>query len=223
MKRYAIITAGGIGRRMKTQIPKQFLNLQGKPVLMHTIERFYSFDSKMQIIVSLPKQHISDWQVLCNKHEFSIEHKIEEGGKTRFHSIKNALDTIHEDGIVAVHDGVRPLVSTETIEKTFETAEKKGNAVASTSIDFSLRQLTEKGSKAVHRDLFREIQTPQTFRIHDLQDAYNLEYNTEFTDDASVFEAAGYVINLVEGNKENIKITSKKDLLIAENLLNAVR
>lgn len=222
MKRFAIITAGGTGSRMNSEIPKQFLLLANLPVLMHTINQFHKFDNRIHIILSLPENSFDYWKNLCEKYNFTLIHKIVAGGKTRFHSVKNALNMIHEDGVVAVHDGVRPLVNTGTMKRTFETAEKKGNAVASYNIFFSLRKIIEDDNFAVNRDFYKEIQTPQTFNVFKIQDAYNLDFKEEFTDDASVFEAAGNKINLVSGNRENIKITSREDLIIAEALLNSI-
>ncbi len=222
MKRFAIITAGGIGTRMNSKIPKQFLKSGDLPILMHTIKKFYDFDNKLQIILSLPPDYFDYWNGLCAEYGFDVNHQIVAGGKTRFHSIKNALETIDEAGIVAVHDGVRPLVSNGTIKRTFEKAEQSGNAVAACDIVFSIRKVEKDTNYAVNRNAYKEIQTPQTFDVKALQEAYKSEYKEEFTDDASVFEAAGYTINLVEGNRENIKITSPEDLLLAEILLNRI-
>ena len=223
MKRFAIITAGGIGKRMRTEIPKQFLLLGNSPILMHSIKRFYRFDNQITIILSLPQEYFNYWNNLCVQYHFEIAHKLVSGGETRFHSIKNALDLITEEGVVAVHDGVRPLVSSETVKRTFETAEKTGNAVAYCDITFSVRKIKGDTNVAVNRDFYKEIQTPQAFDVKALQKAYNSEYKEGFTDDASVFEAAGHQIHLVKGNKENIKITSPEDIVIAEALLNRIR
>ncbi len=222
MKRFAIITAGGIGARMHSEIPKQFLKLSDLPILMHTLKKFYDFDNSLQIILSLPADYFDYWNNLCAKYRFDINHRIVAGGTTRFHSIKNALKTINETGIVAVHDGVRPLVSSDTIKRTFEKAQQSDNAVASCDIVFSIRKVENNTNYAVNRNAYKEIQTPQTFDVKALQEAYDLEFKEEFTDDASVFEAAGHQIHLVKGNKENIKITSSEDLIIAEALLNRI-
>ncbi len=222
MKQFVIITAGGTGTRMQSKIPKQFLKLGNLPILMHTIKKFYKFDNNLNIILSLPFDYFDYWNNLCKEYRFDINHKIVAGGKTRFHSIKNALETISEVGIVAVHDGVRPLVSEDTIEQTFEKAHRFGNAVAACDIVFSIRKIEESTNYSVNRNAYKEIQTPQTFDVKTLQNAYNSEFREEFTDDASVFEAAGHKIYLVKGNKENIKITSKEDLIIAEALLNSI-
>jgi len=222
MKRFAIITAGGIGTRMNATVPKQFLVLGNLPILMHSIKRFYDFDNSIHIILSIPEEYFEFWKQLLKKYKFEIKHRIVAGGKTRFQSIKNSLDRINEDGIVAVHDGVRPLVSKETIKRTFDTAEKYGNAVASCDIVFSLRKTKNGKNFALNRNFYKEIQTPQAFNTGDLKRAYTVDLREDFTDDASVFEAAGHKINLVKGNRENIKITSPEDLIIAEALLNRV-
>jgi len=222
MKRFAIITAGGIGTRMHSEIPKQFLKLSDLPILMHTLKKFYDFDNSIQIILSLPANYFNYWNNLCAEYRFDINHRIVAGGKTRFHSIKNALKTINKTGIVAVHDGVRPLVSSDTIKRTFEKAQQSGNAVAACDIFFSIRKIEKKKNYAVNRSAYKEIQTPQTFHAEALKEAYDTKFKEEFTDDASVFEAAGHQINLTKGNRENIKITSPEDLLFAEILLNRI-
>ncbi len=222
MSKYVIITAGGSGTRMNTDIPKQFLKLGRLPVLMHTVNRFYFFDKNINIIISLPEEFIEHWTRLCREYKFIIKHRIVSGGKTRFHSVKNALDVISGEGTVAVHDGVRPLVSSNTIAAAFETAEKKGNAVACCDIVFSLRKTDENNNFAVNRDVYKEIQTPQVFNLKGLKRAYESGYKDWFTDDASVFENAGNKIFLVKGNRENIKITNREDLIIAEALLDTV-
>ncbi len=207
---------------MGTEIPKQFLILKDKPVLMHTIERFYRFDNNTNIFLSLPKTHFDYWEDLCKEYNFSVNHFKVAGGKTRFHSIRNALNLIKSEGLVAVHDGVRPLVSTDSIKRSFEKAEKEGSGITACDIYFSLRKIEGDKSIAVNRTLYKEIQTPQTFDIKNLQDAYKTEYNDSFTDDASVFEAAGHTVKLVKGNRENIKITCPEDLLTAEILIDRV-
>lgn len=216
-----IITAGGIGNRMLYEIPKQFIEIGGRPILMHTIKRFYDFDNETNIIISLPKQHIYLWEKLCKEHLFLIKHKIVKGGKTRFHSIKNALNEISNNGFVAVHDGVRPFVSNETIEKTFLSAKDSGNGVASMDIFYSIRKVEGDISTAQNRDTYKEIQTPQTFKVKTLKEAYLQNYEDSFTDDASVVEKLGYKIFLTEGNRENIKITTPYDLTIGEAILNS--
>lgn len=220
MKRYVIITAGGSGQRMESEIPKQFLTINGEVILMKSISAFYTFDPTLNIIVTLPKDQILFWKELCTKHDFKINHDIVPGGKTRFNSIKNALEKIPKEGILAIHDGVRPLVSQETISQTFEIALLNGNAVPYIDIVDSLRYADIKTNHPVDRNNYKIIQTPQTFDCKIIKDAYTQNWNESFTDDASVVEKLGIKINLVPGNPENIKITTQKDILIAETLLN---
>jgi len=218
MKRYVVIVAGGSGSRMKSDVPKQFIEIGGKPVLMHTIDTFKRFDSAIQIIVVLPSAQIEYWNSLCEKFRFDTHHEVVNGGDTRFHSVSNGLALINEPGIVGVHDGVRPFVSQETLSNSYSTAEKSGNAVPVIDAFESVRQTDDKGNRAIDRTTIKLVQTPQVFRSEQLLKAYQTEFKTSFTDDASVAEAAGYSINLVEGNRENIKITTPFDLKIAEAL-----
>jgi len=221
MHKYAIIVAGGKGERMGAKVPKQFLQLKGKPILMHTIEKFKSTFPDIQIILALPNNQMDYWEVLCKEHSFTIAHQIVEGGETRFHSVKNALTQIDEKGIIAVHDGVRPLVSEKTIRTCFEKATAEGNAIPVIDVVDSLRFLNkqEGSNKAVPRSCYKSVQTPQCFQSDLLKKAYQQEFDSTFTDDASVVEKLGKIIHLVEGNKENIKVTTEEDLIIAEVLL----
>lgn len=219
MKKYAIIVAGGTGTRMKTDVPKQFLLLKGRPVLMHTMEVFHMYDDKIEIIITLPATAFDQWEQLCREHHFNIPYRYVAGGTTRFHSVKNALAEINENGLIAIHDGVRPLISIQTISRCFATAEKSGNAIPVITIPESIRQIDGPASKAVDRSQFRLIQTPQVFQSNILLIAYQQPYTAEFTDDASVVEKMGNQIHLVEGNIENIKITTPTDLIIAEALI----
>jgi 2-C-methyl-D-erythritol 4-phosphate cytidylyltransferase len=222
MNDFIIITAGGAGNRFKSDIPKQFMEFRGRPILMHTIQRFYDFKNDINIILTLPEVHIQYWKQTCNKYNFTVKHHIVTGGKSRFHSVKNAIHSISNAGLVGVHDGVRPLVSTAAIKNTYETAQLKGNAIASQDIFFSLREIKEFESIAVNRKNYKEIQTPQFFSFEILKDAYNTKYSDDFTDDATVVEKAGIKINLVSGNRENIKITTVHDLKIADALWDSV-
>jgi 2-C-methyl-D-erythritol 4-phosphate cytidylyltransferase len=222
MNKYTIITAGGTGTRMKSDVPKQFLLLKGRPILMHSIERFFIYNNSIKIIISLPEEFISYWEELCKKYSFNIKYTIVKGGKTRFYSIQNALKEVANGGLVTVHDAVRPLVSIKTIENTFNVAEINGNAIASRDIFFSVRKVEELKNYAVNRNDYKEIQTPQTFKSELLKEAYSTDFEKKFTDDATVVEKLGVKINLVEGNPENIKITTKNDLIIAEALLNCI-
>jgi len=220
MKKFVIIAAGGIGARMKTDKLKQFIILAGKPVLMHTINVFYNYDNNINIILALPKDHIDNWKNLCKQYNFEIKHTIVEGGRTRFHSVKNALKTIDEDGLIAIHDGVRPFVSINTINACFETAKLYENAIPIVEVSDTTRFVDEKNNKPIDRTKIKLVQTPQVFDSKIIKYAYEQSYSTDFTDDASVIEAWGHKINLIEGNKENIKITTPIDLQFAEVIIN---
>ncbi len=221
MKKSVIIVAGGSGSRMSSDIPKQFLLIGNHPILMHTIKRFYDYDKTIQIILVLPSSQQLFWQSLCQKHDFTISHTIANGGETRFHSVKNGLECISDDFIVAIHDGVRPFVSRETIERCFETAAKKGNAIPAIEVVDSLRFVNKNENTSVSRNDYRLIQTPQVFKSFLIKKAFAQAYDTSFTDDAGVLEKMGETLFLVEGNKENIKITTPYDLLIANAILKA--
>ncbi len=219
MKNYAIIVAGGSGSRMTADVPKQFLLLQERPILMHTIEGFYQYNSEIEIIVALPENQFEYWNQLKTKHNFAIPHQTVAGGEYRFFSVKNCIEKIECEGIVAIHDGVRPLVSKATIERCFVKAREAGNAIPVIDLVDSIREIKNSGNQAVDRSKYKLIQTPQVFKSEILKEAYEQPFSTFFTDDASVVESLGYQINLVEGNMENIKITTPQDLLIADILL----
>ena len=219
MKKYVIIVAGGSGSRMNSSVPKQFLELKGKPLVMHTIEKFAGTVPEINIILVLSSQYLEQWNMLCEKHNFKISYQIAAGGDTRFHSVKSGLELVPENSIVGVHDAARPLVSGQTIVKTFETAEKIGNASPAISLNESIRIVENGENKSVDRANYSIIQTPQCFRSSLLKKAFLQEYRNSFTDDASVLEAIGEKINLIEGNRENIKITTPQDLIIAEALI----
>jgi 2-C-methyl-D-erythritol 4-phosphate cytidylyltransferase len=222
MELYVVIVAGGSGKRMGAEIPKQFLELAGKPVLMHTIERFKSFNNAIEIITVLPENQLRYWIDLQQKHSFSVPHTLVKGGSHRFFSVRNGLKFVNIPGLVAIHDGVRPFVSIDTIKRCFDTAQKLGNAIPSISPTESLRILTEHGSLPVNRLNVKQIQTPQVFNASLIKKAYLQDYCPEFTDDATVLEKTGEKINLIEGNRENIKITNPEDLLISTALLPAI-
>jgi len=217
-QKFALIMAGGKGLRMNAKIPKQFLEIAGKPLIMHTIETFFNLDPEISLIVVLPPDQIEYWQQLCKKHAFTINHIIATGGETRFHSVKNGLNFISTPSLVAVHDAVRPLVSTETISRCFEKAEKTGAAIPVVELVDSIREISDNKSKTVNRNNFRLVQTPQIFDGAILLKAYDQEYSPLFTDDASVVESLGISIHLEEGNRENIKITTQMDVAFAEML-----
>lgn len=222
MDLYVVIVAGGSGKRMGAEIPKQFLELAGRPVLMHTIERFKKFNDAIEIITVLPENQLRFWIDIQKKHAFSVAHTLVKGGSNRFYSVRNGLKFVNSPGLVAIHDGVRPFVSIDTIKRCFEAAEKFGNAIPAISPTESLRIVTEKGSEPVNRFHVKQIQTPQVFNAGLLKEAYLQDYSPEFTDDATVFEKKGEKINLIEGNRENIKITNPEDLLISAALLQSI-
>lgn len=214
MNKAVIIVAGGKGLRMGGDVPKQFLVVDGKPILMHTIERFHEYDPDMQIIVVLPKSQIDFWKELCRQYGFGIPLTIAEGGAERFHSVKNGLAALRDDiETVGVHDGVRPYVSGDVIGRCFEEAAVSGAAIPVIDVFETLRELLPDGSsRTVPRANYRLVQTPQVFRTELLRMAYQQDFRPQFTDDASVVEALGHGIALVAGNRENIKITTKADL-----------
>ena len=219
---WVIIVAAGSGSRMQTGVLKQFLELCGKPILMHTIEAFVDACEEIRIIVVLPAMHISFWQEMCRRYGFTLPHQIAEGGNTRFQSVKNGLSLVSGEGLVAIHDGVRPLVSRKTITDCFSDAANYGCAVPVVPVVDSVREVSGQTSRMLDRSVLRLIQTPQVFDISLLKKAYEQEYSPTFTDDASVFEQAGHRICLTEGNIENMKITTKNDLAVAEVLIKSV-
>jgi 2-C-methyl-D-erythritol 4-phosphate cytidylyltransferase len=219
MKLYAVIVAGGHGKRMGSELPKQYLELAGKPVLMRTLERFKAFDESIELITVLPENQLRFWAELQKKYSFNIPHTIVKGGKARFYSVRNGLNFVDVPGLVAIHDGVRPFVSIDTIKRCFQVAEKFGNAVPVISPIDSMRIITETGSTPVNRMNVKIIQTPQVFNAEIIKKAYSQDYLPEFTDDATVLERTGARINLIDGNRENIKITTPEDLVISSALL----
>ena len=216
MKYYALIVAGGSGTRMGESIPKQFLLIENKPVLMHTIEAFYNSDYKPQIIVALNIDYHQYWENLCVEQEFKIPHVLVKAGKMRFDTVKKGLKFIKGPGIVAIHDAVRPIISNDLITKSFNAAEKCGNAVCATRSLDSVRKRSGESSEALNRDDIFLVQTPQTFEVGILKRAYKQPYKVNFTDDASVVEDSGIKINLIEGDLRNIKLTHPHDMLIAQ-------
>ncbi len=220
MANSVIIVAGGSGNRFGSDMPKQFLNLKGVPILMRTIQVFFDFDATLEIIVVLPKDQFDFWQTLCTEHNFAIAHKVVAGGAERFYSVKNGVTAVTTIGVIAIHDAVRPLVSESTLQNCFATAAQKGTAVPVIPSVDSIREVDALGNnQPVSRDTIRLVQTPQCFGYQLIQQAFLQDYIPEFTDDASVAEKAGYTINLVEGNRENIKITTPFDLRICEGLI----
>ena len=224
MKEYAIIVAGGSGTRMQSKTPKQFLLLAGRPIIMHTIDAFKLYSVSISIILVLPQQAIKIWESLCETYGIDDDNiKVIAGGDTRFQSVKNGLDSIDdENSLVAIHDGVRPLVRPEIIDASFKLSKIHGSAVTSTRLKESLRQVDKDQTKSIDRSQYRSIQTPQTFRTELIKAAYvSANENLGFTDDASVAERYGVKISLFEGSYENIKITTPEDLLFAESVIQA--
>lgn len=219
MKHTALIVAGGKGLRMGSELPKQFLPIGGKPVLMHTLEAFHRFDSAIDLILVLPEEQQGYWKQLCEKHRFTIRHLIANGGETRFHSVKNGLALVSGGGLVGVHDGVRPFVSQEVIRRCYDRAATEKAVIPVVDVVETVRQVTESGSRTVNRDDYKLVQTPQVFDADLLRRAYAQDFKPFFTDDASVVEAMGVPVDLVEGNRENIKITTPFDLKIATALV----
>ena len=219
-KHTILIVAGGRGTRMGGPQPKQFLELAGRPVLMHTLEAFDRWDASARLIVVLPEDQIDTWKRLCEAHVFGRIHRVVAGGETRFHSVRNGLDVVASDGLIAVHDGVRPLVAPSVIAACFAAAADGGAAVPVVPVVESVREVdADGGSRPVDRTRLRVVQTPQVFRADVLRAAYCLPYDPRFTDDASVVEASGVAVRLVPGNRENIKLTTPMDLLLAEQLM----
>ncbi len=214
IKKYAIIVAGGSGSRMKSDIPKQFIEVGGLPILMHTLKRFKEADSDIELILVLPEDQFEYWDELCLRYP-TVQLQLVKGGETRFQSGLNGLQVIDNEGLVAIHDGVRPFVSVEIINESFKIAAEKGTAIVSVPSKDSVRV----NGQAIDRSTVRIIQTPQTFQISLIKKAFETEELSTFTDDASVAENAGFEIHLIEGNYENIKITTPEDLLWAEVIL----
>jgi len=218
---YVIVVAGGKGLRMGSDIPKQFLPISGKPVLMRTLERFHEYSAELQIILVLPEAQQDYWQELCKEYHFEVEYLLANGGQTRFHSVQNGLALVPDgaEGVVGVHDGVRPFPSVDVIRNCFETARTAKAVIPVIPVVETVRHLEGDSSVTVPRGDYRLVQTPQTFDIQLLKAANCQPYNDGFTDDASVVESYGHTITLVEGNRENIKITTPYDIVVAEAII----
>ena len=220
MQKYAIIVAGGKGLRMGGELPKQFIPIEGRPVLMRTLDTFYAYDNSIKIILVLPGDHQSYWKQLCHEYQFAVPHRIANGGATRFHSVQNGLSLVDAaEALVAVHDGVRPFVSHAVMERCYQDAAMLGAVVPVVPVVETVRQVVGEASVTVDRNAYRLVQTPQTFRASLLRRAYEQPYCDAFTDDASVVEALGEAVHLVEGNRENIKLTTPFDLTVARALV----
>jgi 2-C-methyl-D-erythritol 4-phosphate cytidylyltransferase len=214
-----VITAGGIGKRMGVLLPKQFIEIADKPILIHTLEKFHSFAPEAEIIITLPAEWKEHWKVLLSQHNCSIPHKLVDGGEERYHSVKNAVLQAKGEYIM-IHDGVRPLVSEETLDKCLKAVQTFKAVVPVLPIKESLRRISGERSSAVERSDYRLVQTPQCFSSDIITKAYEHNFHSGITDDASLVEEVGFQIHLVEGNEENIKITNGSDLLFAEAIFN---
>lgn len=221
MKKYALIVAGGSGTRMGSPIAKQYLPIGTKPVLMHTLQKFHEFDADMDLILVIPGSDTDYWKSLCKEYDFHIPHQLVAGGQTRFQSVKNGLNAIQSlDGLVAIHDGVRPFVHLEVIHQSFQTAAMTGSAIAVVELKDSIRKVEENGSSTFqNRSTYRLVQTPQTFQLAKIKQAFETEESPAFTDDATVYEHQGWQVSLIPGNLENIKLTTQDDLRFATFLL----
>ncbi|MEM9328682.1 MAG: 2-C-methyl-D-erythritol 4-phosphate cytidylyltransferase [Bacteroidota bacterium] len=221
MKKFAILVAGGVGTRMQSATPKQFLLLRGEPVIVHTIRAFFNYAADLTMVIVLPREHQDPGHDIVREYFDTQKTQIKfcVGGASRFQSVLNGLKEIPEDGLVAIHDAVRPMITPVEIASTFDLAERFGSGVLVTQVKESLRKIKGQRSEAVDRSLYRSVQTPQTFSVALLKDAYLQEEIPEFTDDASVFEKAGHTVQLASGSYRNIKITTPEDLLAAEVML----
>ncbi len=211
MKKHAIIVAGGIGTRMKSDVPKQFLRIDGEPIIVKSIRKFMSFERDLSIVIVLPEDHIKEWEAIKFQYFPDADFQLASGGLTRTASVMSGLALVN-DGLVAIHDAVRPFVTIETISASFRSAEEKGSGVAVVALKDSIREMEGETSIARDRSNYVLVQTPQTFDVQKLKLAYEKAGVGLFTDDASVFEAAGNVVHLVEGSYDNIKITTPEDL-----------
>jgi len=218
-KEYVIITAGGKGNRMGSDTPKQFLELNGLPVILHTIRAFSDYSKNIRFILVLPDDGMDEWKRITKQHSLDIEYQVCPGGETRFDSVKNGLEMIGGDGLVAIHDAVRPLVSVLLISQCFLLAAQEGNAIPVMPLQDSVREVSGDESRPIDRDKFRSVQTPQVFDLSLIKKAYEQAYRSSFTDDATVAEAFGAKINILEGDKRNIKITTPEDIILASAFL----
>lgn len=221
MERSVIIVAGGSGKRMGGNVPKQFLLLGGKPLLCHTIEAFHRFDPAMQLVVVLPKEQLEPWEQRCAAHAFTVPHTMVAGGAERFHSVREGLGMVQHEGLVAVHDGVRPLVPEALINRCFNAADRHGAAIPVMPLSSSVRKVEGHGSVALDRSALRIVQTPQCFQVPLLREAFEQPFDPAFTDEATLVERTGVAVHLVEGEERNLKVTTPIDLRMAEALLEA--
>ncbi|GHM99121.1 2-C-methyl-D-erythritol 4-phosphate cytidylyltransferase [Cytophagales bacterium WSM2-2] len=219
MKEHALIVAGGKGTRIKSELPKQFIELNGKPILLYTLEAFFNYSDKIAVVLVLPEDDFEKWNSICKKFNVNLPITIQKGGETRFQSVKNGLSRMDGEGLVAIHDGVRPLVSSDLIGASFRLAAVHGSAVAAVRLKESIRVTDQDNTRAVDRALYKLIQTPQTFNLQLIKKAYETKEDPSLTDDASVAERSGHKISLFEGSYQNIKITTPEDLVVVEALM----
>jgi 2-C-methyl-D-erythritol 4-phosphate cytidylyltransferase len=220
MRNSVIIVAGGTGKRMGTALPKQFLEVNGKPLIMFTIEKFLEFDPSIEIVLVINRFFLDYWMKIENTYGLNYPLRIISGGETRFQSVKNGISLLEGESLVGIHDSVRPLVSVEAIRRVYAEAEISGAAIPCIPLKESVREISDKSSRPLDRSLIQVVQTPQVFRSEILNKAYQTVYNEAFTDDASVVEKAGYDISIVHGDEYNLKITTPEDFEIAKILLN---
>ncbi len=219
MNRSTIIVAGGSGKRLGGPVPKQFQTVKGRPLLMWTIEAFHRYAPAMRLIVVLPREHFDIWKALCMGHRFFIQHEVVAGGEQRWHSVKAGLEKVEGDGLVAVHDGVRPLVSVELIARCFDAADTSAAAIPVVPVVPSIRETTAEGSRALDRSKLLAVQTPQCFHADLLRKAFGQPYDPAFTDEATLVERLGVRVALVEGEENNIKVTTAMDMRLVELVL----
>jgi 2-C-methyl-D-erythritol 4-phosphate cytidylyltransferase len=219
MNKYAIIVAGGTGKRMKGDIPKQFMMLCGKPILQYSIEAFYSYDPSIRVVIVIHPDFTAHWQQLCLEYKIDIPHVVAGGGKTRFDSVKNGLKLLDDNGFIAIHDAARPVIDADFIGHCFSEAEIYGSAVPGVALNDTIRMIDGDSSRQLDRTFLRAIQTPQVFKVSELKRAYEQPFQPIFTDDASVMQAAGFPLYLTEGKRGNIKISYNQDIALATVLL----
>ncbi len=221
MKKYAVIVAGGSGTRMGATLPKQYIEIGGLPILMHTLNKFSKAVAEAELILVIPENDFELWNNLCAKYQFTLSHRLVAGGKSRFQSVRNGLNEIQDiDGLVAIHDGVRPFVNASVIENSFDTAAVHGSAIAVVALKDSIRKLADDNRSIFQeRQVYRLVQTPQTFQLAKIKQAFKVTELHTFTDDATVYEHQGWQVTLIAGNLENIKITTPEDLDYATYLL----
>lgn len=220
MKQGVIIVAGGTGQRMGGEIPKQYLELDGKPIIIHTLEKFFQFNPQMKVVLVLGAGHLSYWEAISHSHVYGSRVEVAFGGKTRYESVKNGLTFIENELIVGIHDAVRPLVSQKALERCYEVAENEDSGIPVLEIDETVRKIGPDGhSTHLDRSVLRKVQTPQVFKSEMIKEAYKQPFDPSFTDDASVFQSLYGKVTLVRGNQENIKITTPTDLQMALALI----